>query len=1049
MPEKIGSLSFNGLSLLKPATWIPIFGNFCGPGWTAGTREKITDVSDIKNTPPIRIKWPDGSFKPSLLDEICQDHDQSYFFAEGKPNEYILKAKADSYFVDRIEKNFELFSELEKPYASLAGPLFSAKYSVVDKPTVDLLNFIDKINHSIENLIKKSGTPKEVSLTDQDGNTISRTIDDDGKITLSYNTADESQSLTLDEMMRLTGASQQFMDESGEVYEETQISVNNASGISEITHITDGKIDAEGVIVGKLSQEKLDQFAELANSATPQTSDGSDSDLGALLPDTQVSAASFNASGLLDSMNVHIDDLAAQEVNDWFADADPIRLQAYQWDHIDKNLQNLWAYGNEDTLAAFDLQSVMDANDIEWDADLGGWDYPDSLSSLDGSGLDFGDFNSFEYSLSDIDLGLGNDAQYNVDYSYNAWANDSSFGGDWSGSYLDPLVVKIGKGSVHTTNLEGSTVMFDMQANGKKVRTGWITPDHAFLVRDRNRNGQIDDSSEMFSERTSPKAATGFAALAQLDSNRDGWVSYKDKAFKELRLWTDINADGLTQKGELHTLDEFGIRFFVVAKPVAKNVYDNGNLILNTNTYHSETRRGIYVGEIAEVLFNFGDAKPVTSVYISDQATAVRTAEGKTVQVLSDTKAQTINASMSGINLLVGGKGDVLNAGNAQQSLLIGNGGATLNGNGGSTHFVVNNSGNTVNTGTGDSFIEVNGDANIINATKGDVHMDVDGNRNKITIGSNDFVDLGGTGNTLAAAGNTKGNEVVISGQKLTVSLSNADIALNENSSLTLNGKNNDITMEGHSTLSGNVSGGTLLAWGEDNVATISNAFVGMAEGTELLLGGKNNQIVMAGDDELVLKDSGAGTTVNVFGEDNKLTMAGGAIKMASGSELDLAGRSNTVTMLGDADLLARDKGQRLEVYGDDNHATVSGSTIIEHGLAEIDIDGLANTLRYTPTRADLLQKELDNYLGSTQLVQTVWTKYEQLADSSVAQPWRGLQPEVFGNELQPAMFDDGAGSGAPSGNLGSTLFGSAAGGLQARPLIPSAASAQPVSVFS
>jgi len=32
---------WNGFDLFNPATWIPTFGNWCGPGWSGGVR---TDV---------------------------------------------------------------------------------------------------------------------------------------------------------------------------------------------------------------------------------------------------------------------------------------------------------------------------------------------------------------------------------------------------------------------------------------------------------------------------------------------------------------------------------------------------------------------------------------------------------------------------------------------------------------------------------------------------------------------------------------------------------------------------------------------------------------------------------------------------------------------------------------------------------------------------------------------------------------------------------------------------------------------------------------------
>lgn len=1035
MPSANSFATLKGLDLSSIQGLVPTYGNFCGPGWTAGTRNPVT-LEKLDQTSPITVTMPDGTTRFSVMDSQCKIHDRNYMLAEGKPNERELISQADLQFLTNIKANYANLTAEEKYYASLAIPTFSFKYNIYDKLMLSSTEI--KINETIAYLNEKLDLPKEASFIDQNGNVLSRTTDEEGKITISYKTASESISVTMNKDLRLAEASQTISDDSGKITEETQLSVNPTNGISEITHLTNGEVDIKGVIVGSLSQEKLNQFAELSNSDIQQ-SDWHDDGANEPLSGSDPIASNANATELLGKLKVGFNENSAQEINDWFAEADPIRLQAYHWDKVDKNLQNLWYYGTDSTLAAYDQQSVMEANHIEWNADTGQWNYPDWLppADMDQFSLDY--VNSFEYSLSDIDLGFEN-APVNV-YDYNpsdGW-NGSTSSDSWSNSYIDPLVLKIGKGSVHTTNLQGSNVMFDMAANGQKVRTGWITPDHAFLVRDRNRNGIIDDSSEMFSERTSPNAATGFAALAQLDSNRDGWIDYRDKAYKELRLWTDINVDGMTQKGELHPLSDFGVEYIAVAKPVAKNVYDNGNLILNVNAYHAVYPRGYFSGEIAEVLFNFGDTKPVASIYISDQATAVRTTEGKTLQVLSDKTAQTMNASMSGINLLVGGKGDVLNAGNSQQSLLIGNGGTTMNGNAGSTHFVVNGSGNTVNTGEGSSFIQVNGDTNTINASKGKVDIDVDGSRNKITIGSDDSVDLGGTANTLISTGKGTGNEVVISGQKQVVTLNNADIALQENASVTLSGKNNDITQEGHSTLLGNATGGTLMVWGDDNISTINNAFVGLAKGAELQLTGKNDQIVMAGEGELVLKGSAAGSTVNVYGDGNQVNMTGGAIKMDEGASLDLSGRNNTITMLGDGDLTARDKGQRLEVYGDGNHAAVNGSTIIEHGLADMDVDGNTNSVRTTLQRPDLLKKELDSEIKNEQLMDTLWDKYQKLADVSIAQQWRELMPNPLSSLPEAAIYDTGLDDSLRSNNPLPILSG-ANNGLIPQSLIASAA---------
>ena len=996
MTHHTNSISTREFDIFSIDSWVLTFGENCGPGWSAGHRDKNTPFEKIINSPVVKVTGKDGNLKESVLDTICRDHDARFAIAETRPNSAELKAQADARFIEEIFSNFSSMTTTEQIYSVLAIPAFVVKYLAYDLPSVVISGIGNKIVDLSKKFFSKEEIPKDINVTEQDGTILSCSKDKDGNITMSCSSDGEKSSLSLDKMMRLTGVNQELKNKDGEIYETTDISINPNTNISEISHSTNGDIDLNGVIIGKINKKNLEQFDELFENSKifdhVQT-DTNETDFSHQDKSPEI----VKASSLLNGLHIELKDQTADDLDGWFEAAEAIRLQAYHWDTVTKDLNNLWLFGNDNTLAGYDLQAVMEANHVEWTPDFTSWNFTDSLPLPDQTQFSLNDANAFEFSLSDVDLGIDTSTAGGMYFNSGEsmfWDEDSFSSQSWSNSFIDPLVIKISDGAVHTTNLQGSSVMFDMQANGHKVRTGWITPDHAFLVRDRNHNGVIDDSSEMFSDRTSRTASTGFAALAQLDSNRNGWVDFRDKMFKDLLLWTDINIDGVTQKGELRTLAEFGIDYFVVAKPTAKNVYDNGNLILNTNSYHGGNKYGFYSHQIAEVLFNFGDSKPVTSIYISDQATAIRTEEGKTIQVLADKASQTINASMSGINLLVGGKGDILNAGNSRQSMLVGNGGTTMNGNAGSTHFVVNGIGNIVNTGAGDSFIQVNGDTNTVNAAKGNVQIEVDGSRNKITIGSGDTVNLGGTGNTLTAAGNTKDNQVTVSGLKQVLNLSNADIAVQKDASITLNGKNNDITMEGSSTLSGAASGGTLMVWGEDNVATLSGAFIGLSQGAALQLTGQNDKVVMAGDAKFVLKGSATGDIVNVFGEDNQVTMAGGTVRMAKDSALEVSGGSNAIAMLGDGDLRARDKGQRVEVYGDGNHAFINGSTITKHGTATITVEGTADTVRATANRADQILKEQQTLASTLKSMGAIWDSYDQLVDVSLSQEWRELEPE-------------------------------------------------------
>lgn len=78
-----------------------------------------------------------------------------------------------------------------------------------------------------------------------------------------------------------------------------------------------------------------------------------------------------------------------------------------------------------------------------------------------------------------------------------------------------------------------------------------------FLVLDKNSNGVVDDGSELFGDRDGFQ--NGFDNLTSYDLNKDGVIDKKDHIFSKLKLWYDKNADGITQKGELKTLNEMGV----------------------------------------------------------------------------------------------------------------------------------------------------------------------------------------------------------------------------------------------------------------------------------------------------------------------------------------------------------------------------------------------------------------------------------------------------------------------------------------------------------
>ena len=128
---------------------------------------------------------------------------------------------------------------------------------------------------------------------------------------------------------------------------------------------------------------------------------------------------------------------------------------------------------------------------------------------------------------------------------------------------VDPLVLDLDGDGIQTTNVNAGA-LFDQDGNGFAERTGWVAPGDGLLVMDRNGDGIINNGRELFGSETllkdGSKAANGFQALAELDANHDGKIDASDPAFSQLRVWQDANGDGYSQAGELHTLDELGIK---------------------------------------------------------------------------------------------------------------------------------------------------------------------------------------------------------------------------------------------------------------------------------------------------------------------------------------------------------------------------------------------------------------------------------------------------------------------------------------------------------
>lgn len=130
----------------------------------------------------------------------------------------------------------------------------------------------------------------------------------------------------------------------------------------------------------------------------------------------------------------------------------------------------------------------------------------------------------------------------------------AAFPGEYGycGGYFSPLGLVFEKGLANI-KIDNKSVfkVRDMATNFY-----WPNKDNIifFLAKDNNKDGKINDGSELFGDWSSD--ANGFESLKKFDDNKDGVINSKDKVFTSLLLWNDKNGDGVSDKNEIMKLGD-------------------------------------------------------------------------------------------------------------------------------------------------------------------------------------------------------------------------------------------------------------------------------------------------------------------------------------------------------------------------------------------------------------------------------------------------------------------------------------------------------------
>ena len=205
-----------------------------------------------------------------------------------------------------------------------------------------------------------------------------------------------------------------------------------------------------------------------------------------------------------------------------------------------------------------------------------------------------------------------------ADGGYKLFVNSEKYN-VWNTS---PLVLDIDNNGITLAPLYGEgSVYFDIDNDGMSEAVGWISGNDGLLVIDKDGNGTIDDRNELFGNKQNYQYLSqsqtwnydnGFETLKDYDSNDDARITASDDGFSDLRVWIDVNSDGISQADELHTLSSLGITeistdYTIISEENQGNyIYQEGSFYINGNRqnisdvwFSYDNLNSQYTGEIS------------------------------------------------------------------------------------------------------------------------------------------------------------------------------------------------------------------------------------------------------------------------------------------------------------------------------------------------------------------------------------------------------------------------------------------------------------------
>ncbi len=183
----------------------------------------------------------------------------------------------------------------------------------------------------------------------------------------------------------------------------------------------------------------------------------------------------------------------------------------------------------------------------------------------------------------------------------------AQFKGGATLSLASPVVLDLDGNGVNLVSKSQSKAKFDLDGDGIRDTTGWVSKGDGILVFDRNGDGKLSGLNEISFIDDKPGAKSDLDGLTAFDTNGDGRLDKRDAQFSSFKVWRDKDGDGKVDKKELTTLKKVGVAAIELSGTAVEKEWGwDDNIVVNTGSFiRTNGRRQA----LADVALNFDGSR--------------------------------------------------------------------------------------------------------------------------------------------------------------------------------------------------------------------------------------------------------------------------------------------------------------------------------------------------------------------------------------------------------------------------------------------------------